>query len=120
TGAWRHLRGRDVRDRLRGEAIERGDRELEVLGLRVLELRVREAAEALDEEHHGGYAGAGDLGGVVERAGGKPVRRPCDLADRLVREADQGLVEEDRLDRPDPLPVDLDPLLRGERPRELL
>ena len=45
---------------------------------RVLELRVREAAEALDEQHHRRDAGARDLGGVVERArtaGGARCRR---------------------------------------------
>src|SRR5262245_2064462 len=41
-------RGEPV-ERLRREPVERLDAELEVLGLRVLELRVREAAEGLDE-----------------------------------------------------------------------
>ncbi len=36
---------------------------------------------------------------------------PGDLADRLVGELDQLLVEQDRLDLPDPLPLDLDVLL---------
>ena len=42
------------------------------------------------------------------------MRRARHLADRLVAEADQRLVEEDRLDRPDPLELDLDPLLVRE------
>ena len=40
---------------------------------------------------------SGPLGSLCER--------PGDLADGLVAEADQRLVEEDRLDRPDPLPA---------------
>ena len=104
-------------ERLRRQAVERLDGELEVLGLRVLELRVAEAAEALDEEHHGRHAGARDLGGVVQRAAREPVRRARDLADRLVGEADQRLVEEDRLDLPDPLVLDLDVLLLARSAR---
>jgi hypothetical protein len=52
-------------DRLRREAVECLDGELEVLRLRVLELRVREASEALDEEHDRGDARAGNLGRIV-------------------------------------------------------
>ena len=85
-----------------------------MLGLRVLELRVRQAAQALDEQHHRRDPGAGDLGGVVERTAREPVGRARDLDDRFLREPDQGLVEQDRLDSPDALPCDLDLLLRGE------
>ena len=42
---------------------------------------------------------------------------PRDLAHGLVGELDQRLVEQDRLDRPDPLPLDLDVLLLREPPR---
>ena len=73
--------------RLRRERVERLHRQLDVLRLRVLELRVREAAQALDEQHHGRHAGAGDLGGVVQRARRQPVRRAGDLADRRRRRA---------------------------------
>ena len=75
---------------------------------------MREAAEALDEDHHRRDAGARDLGGVVQRARRQPVRRAGDLADRLVGELDQRVVEQDRLDVPDPLPLDLDVLLARE------
>src|SRR6266566_2504154 len=44
--------GRESLEGLRGEQVERPNGELEVLRLRVLELRVGEPAEALDEEHH--------------------------------------------------------------------
>jgi hypothetical protein len=91
-----------------------------VLGLRVLELRVRETAQALHEEHHGRDPGARDLGRVVERPAWKPVRSAGDLAHRLVRELDELRVEEDRLDAPDLLPLDLDVLLGGEAPARLL
>ena len=62
--------------------------------LRVLELRVREAAEVWDEEHDRGDARPRDLRGVVERAARQPVRLPGHLGDSLVREPDQRLVEE--------------------------
>src|SRR5262245_17797981 len=38
----------------------------------------------------------------------------AELLDRLLAEPDQGVVEEDRLDRPDALPLDLDRLLGRE------
>ena len=85
-----------------------------MLLFRVLELRVRQTTKALDEEHHGRNPGAGHLGGVVQRTGREPVHGAGDLADRLVAEPDERLVEEDRLDRPDPLPLDVDGLLGGE------
>ena len=98
-------RGGEPLDRLRREPVERLDRQLEVLRLRVLERRVRQAAQALDEEHHRRHARARDLGGVVQRARREAVRRARDLADRLVGELDQRVVEEDRLDLPDLLPA---------------
>ena len=55
-------------DRLRCEPVERLDRLGQVLALRVLELRVRETPQALDEDHHGRDPGTRDLGGVVQRA----------------------------------------------------
>ena len=80
---------------------------------------IKHAREVLDEDHHGRDSCARDLGGIVERAARKPVRPAGDLLDRLVREPDQALVEEDRLDVPEPLELDLDVLLPGElrRPR---
>src|SRR5207249_8888837 len=86
----------------------------------VLELRVREPAEALDEEHDRRHARAPDLGRVVQRTAREPMRAARDLADRLVGEADQRLVEEDRLDLPDALPVEVETLLLCESPRRFL
>src|SRR5215218_7825446 len=83
---WALRRGGEPVERLRREAVERPDAQLEVLGLRVLELRVREAAQGLDEEHYRWNAGACDLGRVVQRARREPVRLPRDRRDRLVRE----------------------------------
>src|SRR2546423_537949 len=97
----------DLLDRLRRQAVERSNGELEVLLLRVLELRVREAAQTLDEEHHRRDACPRDLGGVVERAAREPVGLAGDLADRLLGELDQAVVEQDRLDAPEPLPRDV-------------
>ena len=48
------------------------------------------------------------------------MRGSRDLADRLVRELDQPVVEQDRLDRPDPLPLELQPLLLGKAVRGCL
>src|SRR4029450_12299212 len=106
-------------DRLRRQTIEGLHRELEVLFLRVLELRMRQASEALDEEHHRRDSRPRDLGRVVQRAAGEPVRPAGDLLDRLVRELDQPVVEEDRLDVPDALELDVDPLLLCESPAAL-
>jgi hypothetical protein len=41
---------------------------------RVFDFVVGDAVEALDGHHDGGDAGAGDFGGVVERAGGEAMR----------------------------------------------
>src|SRR5919204_6364698 len=90
-------------DGLIGEAVQRLDGELQVFLLRVLELRVREPAQALDEQHHRRHSGPRDLCGVVQRPAREPVRPVRHLADRLARELDQPLVEQDRLDAPDPL-----------------
>src|SRR5438105_11929387 len=57
--------GWEAGEGLRRQAVEGGDRELEMLALRVLELRVREAPQALDEEHHRRHARARDLRGVM-------------------------------------------------------
>src|SRR6478672_4491973 len=81
--------GGDPGDRAVGEPVERRDGELEVLVAGVLELRVREAAEALHEQHHRRNACASDLGGVVERPGWQPVRGAGDGAARVVAEVDQ-------------------------------
>src|SRR5439155_12314439 len=43
---------RQSRERLRGQDVERSDRQLELLLLRVLELRVRQPAQRLHEQHH--------------------------------------------------------------------
>ena len=82
--------GGDAGDRLVGQPVERLDRQLEVLLLRVLELRVREAAQALDEQHHRRHAGARDLGRVVQRPARQPVRlarRPRGSTRRRARSA---------------------------------
>src|SRR3954453_1857929 len=71
---------REAGERLVGQAVERLHRELEMLRLRVLELRVRETTQALDEEHHRRNSRPRDLGGVVERPRRKAVRGPRDLA----------------------------------------
>ena len=56
----------------------------------------------------------------MERPRGEAVRGLGHLSYRLVGQLDQSLVEEDRLDRPDPLPGDVDSLLLGELVGELL
>ena len=56
------------------QSIQRGDGEFEMLFAGVFDLVVADAAERLHEHHHRGDAGAGDFGGVVQRAGGQAVR----------------------------------------------
>ena len=88
--------------------------------VRVLELRVREPPQALDEHHHRRDACARDLGSVVQRARGQPMGDARYLATRLVAEVDEHGIEQDRLDLPDPLPDDVDPLLLREALARLL
>src|SRR5919201_2847417 len=78
----------DALDRLRSQAVEGVHRELEVLLLRVLQLRVRQAAQALDEEHHRRDSRTRDLRRVVERSARQAVRCGGDLAKRFVGELD--------------------------------
>ena len=66
--------------------------------LRVLDLVVADAVEALDEHHNGGDGEAGDFGGVVEGAGGEAMRDGAGLGDGFVAEGDEIGVEEDRFD----------------------
>ena len=58
---------------------------------------MREAAQALDEEHHRRHAGSRNLSGIVQRARRQPVRRSSELADRLVGELDQRHLDADKL-----------------------
>jgi hypothetical protein len=51
-----------------GEAVVGGDGEVEMVFAGVFDLVVADAAQGLDEHHYRGDAGAGDFGGVVERA----------------------------------------------------
>src|SRR5262249_4580546 len=71
---------------------------------RVLDLVVADAVQALDEHHHRGDAGAGDLGGIVQRPRGQAMELAAGLHDRFVAEGEQLGVEVDRLDLPDPVP----------------
>src|SRR5256714_3360953 len=81
----------------------------------VLDFVVGDAVEALDEHHDGGDAGAGDFGGVVERAGGeamwfgtglkaRPLLRSRYGGNGFVAERDEIVVEEDRFDLPEAFP----------------
>ena len=112
------LAGGDAGDRLRRQAVERLHRQLEVL-----------LASCPRASCARGRAGSGRRASPSgcrrarprrRRAAGRrqPVRRAGDLADRLVGELDQRLVEQDRLDAPDPLPLDLDVLLRRRSARD--
>ena len=73
--------------------IEGGNSEGEMLFLRVLDLVVADAVEALHEHHDGGDAEAGDFGGVVEGAGGETMRFGAGLGDGFVAEGDEVGVE---------------------------
>ena len=65
-----------------------------------------EAVERLHEHHYGGDADAGDLGGVVERAGGEMLGDADGFKDGLVAEMDEIGVERDGFDGPDLGPLD--------------
>ena len=67
-------------------ACRRRHTEFEVLLLRVLDLVVADAVQALDEHHHGRDARAGDFRRIVQRAGRQAVRDAAGFADRLVAE----------------------------------
>jgi hypothetical protein len=76
---------------------------------------VREAAQRLHEQHDRWNAGSRNLCRVVKRPAREAVRRLArHLADRFGCELDQRIVEEDRLDLPDPLPLDLEVLFACE------
>lgn len=62
------LRRNKPLDRLVGEAIEGGHAHLDMLFLRVLDLVVADAMQALDKHHDRRHAGARDFGGIVQRA----------------------------------------------------
>ena len=84
-----------------GEFVESsyGHREMFFFG--VFDFVVADAVEALDEHHDGGDAGAGDFGGVVERAGRETMRFRAGVGDRFVAEGDEiGLKQ-------NPLPTNL-------------
>ena len=70
-----------------------------------------EAAQALDEHHHGRDAGAGHLRRVVESAARHAVRAAGGLADRLVTEVDELPIEWPRWDPPLHIPEHLESLL---------
>src|SRR5437764_12822703 len=87
-----------------GQLVESGHGQLEMLLFRVLDFVVGNSMEALDEHHDGGDAGAGDFGGVVERAGGEAMRFGADLGNGLVAERDEIVVEKNGLDLPEAFP----------------
>src|SRR3954447_1660304 len=106
------LRRRPV-ERAPRELVQRVDRSLEVRVRRVLLLRVADAADRPDEQHHGRNP-ARHLGGVVQRPARQPRARAGNLCDRGVRQLDQLGVERDRLDLPDSLPGDRAALPLGD------
>src|SRR5690606_27585792 len=90
--------------RLLGELVEGHHRHLEVLLLGVLDLVVRDAVEALHEEHHRRHARARDLRGVVQRTARQAVRHARGLPHGLVGQLDQLGVERHRVDAPQAAP----------------
>src|SRR5205085_9956779 len=94
----------DPPNRLGCQLVEGGHGQFEVFFLRVLDLVVADAVEALDEHHDGGDAGAGDFGGVVEGAGGEAMWLGAGLGNGFVAERDEIVVEKNRLDLPEAFP----------------
>ena len=101
-------------DGFEGEAFVGSDGEAEMLFAGVFDFVVRDAAEGLDEHHDGGDAGAGDFGGVVERAGGEADGFFGDIDDGFAAEGDEVGVEGDGLDGPGVGPFDGAAFFGGE------
>jgi hypothetical protein len=85
-----------------------------VLGAGVLVLVVAEPAEALHEQHRRGHAGAGRLGGVVQRSAEQSRALARQLHDHLAGQRNQPLVERARRDPMEQLPLGRHALLAGD------
>src|SRR5439155_623490 len=97
------------------EPVERLHRELDVLLAGVLLPGVREAAQTLHEQHHGGDARPRGLDRVVSGPARHAVRRAGDLANGLLAEIDELGMEVGRGELQDRLPLGCDPLFRRDR-----
>jgi hypothetical protein len=65
----------------------------------VLDFVVADAVEALHKHHDGGDAGAGDFGGVVQRAGGEAMGSGAGFGDGFVGERDKIFMKRDSFGR---------------------
>ena len=92
--------------RLLRQFVERGHAKFQVFFLRVLDLVVADAVQALHEHHHGRHAGARDFGGVVQRAARQAMRFAAGFADGVVAQRDEFVVERARVDLPEAFPRD--------------
>ena len=101
--------------RLLREFIKRGDAEFEVFFLRVLDLVVADAVQALNEHHHGRHTRRRDFGGVVQRPAWQAMRlTPKAFGDGFVAQRDEIVVEWARRDLPETFPRDAHVAFLGE------
>ena len=70
--------------RLLRQSVERAYAEFKVFFLRILDLVVADAVEALDEHHHRGHACGRDFSGVVQWAAREAMRFATRLVDGFV------------------------------------
>src|SRR4051794_41369630 len=63
--------------------------------------------EALDKHHYRRHPRARDFRGIVQGAGGQPMRFAASLSDRLAAQCDQLGIEQDWIYLPQPFPRDL-------------
>ncbi len=76
-----------------------------MLGPRVLDLVVTDAAERLHKHHGCGDTGTCDLSRVVQRPGRQPRRGACRFENRLLTQRDELGVKRNGLDTPDSRPL---------------
>src|SRR5579862_9758442 len=84
--------------------VESCDRKFKVLFFRVLNFIVTDAMQTLDEHHHRGNAGGGNLGSVVQRTAGHAMALAAGFADGVLAKGNQFLVEWTRGNMPKAFP----------------
>ncbi len=107
------LTASDPAHRLVCQPVESGHAHLQMLFLRVFDLVVTDAMQALHEHHDGRNTGAGHLGRVMQRTGWHAMRFCAGLGNGFIGKCDQLIIKEDGFDLPDAVPRNRDiPLLR--------
>src|ERR1051325_2847952 len=106
-GFW-NLSALDPPHRFLRQLIERGYRQFQMLFLRVFDLVMADAVQALREHHHRRHTGTRDFCGIVQRARWHPMGFCAGLANRFFAKIDKIFVKQNRLDAPNPFPGKID------------